>query len=86
MPRSQCGANNIDVFLFFFWPGSPGPRPLLSAPLMPDAALSRRPRAATTAVASFVRGVRARPRAATVGGLWLLGLFLAFLAPAPVTS
>lgn len=53
---------------------------------MPDAALSRRPRAATTAVASFVRGVRARPRAATVGGLWLLGLFLAFLAPAPVTS
>ena len=81
---AKNGADIADFFLCVFkraWRPISSPNPLT----MPDAAALSRPGASTT-VASFVRSIRTSPRAATIGCLWLLGLFLAFLAPAPVAS
>lgn len=46
-------------------------------------AIVRRPTLRPNAVSTFVRQ---RPKAAAVSVLWVLGLFIAFLAPAPVAS
>ena len=46
-------------------------------------AIIRRPTSRPNAVSTFVRQ---RPKAAAVSALWILGLFIAFLAPAPVAS
>ena len=46
-------------------------------------AIIRRPTSRPNAVSTFVRQ---RPKAAAVSVLWVLGLFIAFLAPAPVAS